>query len=1187
MNKKHLLSSIVSLLLIGSSFTYASIKNKTNELKTHLSSTNDTAQNEAIIVFKDGVDKNRFFSILFKSHTNTDKHSFKHFNSSHIKIPNMSYEEIKNLIQNNPILKNMVKRVEPNYQRAIQESSNDSYYSKLWAIENVAQDVNGQSGTNDADMDVKEAWDLVKGNSNIVVAVLDTGVDYTHSDIEDNIWINPDTNKPGYDFAGDDDGNNDDDPMPDTPYDENGHYHGTHVAGIIGAIGDNSNGVSGVAQRVKIMPLKVFRPNGYGYTSDILEALDFIAEQKDKGVNIVAINASYGGSGGSIGDSIDNAIAKLGKKGIVFVAAAGNEGKDIDSDPVYPACYSASNIISVGASDQNDQKADFSNYGANNVDVFAPGTNILSLYPDNAYAYMQGTSMATPQVSGVIALLSSYNEDLNVTQKIDAIKNSVDEKSNLSGYSVTGGRVNAYSALQSVESQNNAPIANNDSVSVDEDNYIIIDVLENDSDNDGDSLNITSVTQPSNGRAEIVDNKIKYTPNANFNGSDSFSYTISDESANASATVNVTVNAVNDAPTISSIDDVTIDEDSNAITINLNANDVDNDSLTFSASSSNLEIADIEVKSDKLTITPKANQYGEADITVSVKDSSNASDSTTFKLKINQVNDAPSASNDNASVDEDNSIIIDVLANDSDIDGDSLSIKSLSSPNQGKAEIIDNKIKYTPNANYNGSDSFSYIVTDGTTDVSANVEITINRVNDAPSANNDSATTKYETKVTIDVLANDSDIDDDSLSIKSVSNPSNGRAQIVNGKIEYTPNNGFSGEDKFTYIITDGKLDSQAQVTVNVGSKENTPPSANNDSTQTEYNKSVLIDVLANDSDIDGDSLTIKSVNNPSNGKAEIVNNKIKYTPNSGFSGKDYFNYTISDTNNATANATVEVTVLEKPNKAPNAVDDKISTDEDTKVLINVLANDSDIDGDSLSIKSVSTPNHGKTKIINGKIEYTPKNNYNGSDSFEYEIKDGNGATSKATVNVTINAVNDAPIAKDDSVRTDYNKEVLIRVLDNDSDIDDDSLTIKSVTKPQYGSAEIVGDKIKYIPKKNFSGEDYFIYTITDGQEEVTAKVKVVVEGKDSFSFPIIGKDGIESKIKLHIKYIKKKHGDKTVFKLDNGLEVDAFNSSGEIEIKGANSPLPADKLPAGTVLEINENSLKVNVKLNKNIKFK
>ena len=616
MRKKVLLSLITATLLAtngANAFNLSGTKSATAAKSKAV-----FAKHEAIISFKKGTNMAYAIETLQRVLGSFTHHDYSLIDAMHIKVPGKSFEKIKKLLKVLPF----IESVEKNYaNRAFK--SNDTYYSKLWAIENNGQKVNNTSGTKDADMDVAEAWQLEKGDHDVVVAVLDTGVDYTHNDLADNMWRG--NAHHGYDFAGDDDGNNDNNPMPDKPYDKKGHYHGTHVAGTIGAVGDNSEGVSGVAQNVQIMAVKVFRPNGYGYNSDILEGLDYVSKQIDNGVNVVAINASYGGGGGSNGDSMDKAIAKLGEKGVVFCAAAGNDGKNIDNDPSYPASYDASNIITVAASDQNDKLASFSNYGKKTVEVAAPGTNILSTYPDNGYAYLQGTSMATPQVAGTVALLASANPSSSVDERIEAIEKSVDTKGDLTNKVSTNGRVNAYKAVKAISEESNPntpPNANDDSATTEYESKVTIDVLANDSDADGDNLTIESLTNPKHGDAVIRSGKIDYTPESGFSGTDSFSYTISDgNGGKASATVTVTV---------------------------------------------------------------KKSQ-----------------------------NRAPVANDDSATTDYEKAVVIDVLQNDSDADGDTLTIQSVETPSHGTATIQNGKIKYSPKSGYSGKDSFNYTITDG------------------------------------------------------------------------------------------------------------------------------------------------------------------------------------------------------------------------------------------------------------------------------------------------------------------------------------------------------------------------------------------------------------------------------------------------------------------------------------------
>jgi len=405
---------------------------------------NSSNSNEFIVYFK----KNKKVPNFFKRVINKLKYrKYRFVNAMHIRLnKGMSRSKFLAYLKTTKMSR-FIKKIEPNYKYTLLARKSkypNPYLYYQWGLNNFGQRINGISGLKDADTDANLAWKKTQGSSNAVVAVLDTGVDYTHPDIRANMYRGLRRN--GYDFAGDNEGNNDNDPMPDKPYGANGHFHGTHVAGIIGAVANNHLGIVGVAPKVKILALKVFRPNGSAYSSDILEALEYIYKLKRSGVNIVAINASFGG-GGYPGDSVSQAINKLGRFGIVFCAAAGNMGLNINTYPIYPAAYNVSNIITVGASDQRDKLASFSNYGSS-VDVVAPGTNILSLYPGGKYAFLNGTSMSTPYVTGLVALLSSRYPRASAIWKINRIKATVDRKSSLRGRIYSSGRVNAYKALK-------------------------------------------------------------------------------------------------------------------------------------------------------------------------------------------------------------------------------------------------------------------------------------------------------------------------------------------------------------------------------------------------------------------------------------------------------------------------------------------------------------------------------------------------------------------------------------------------------------------------------------------------------------------------------------------------------------------------------------------------------------------
>lgn len=317
---------------------------------------------------------------------------------------------------------------------------NDPMFANQWALENTGQ--NG--GKAQADIRAVKAWDKTKGSEKIVVAVLDTGVDYTHPDLLNNMWLRP-ANVPEYtdESLGDIDDTHGFSAIDDNPMDDNGH--GTHCAGIIGAEGDNGFGIVGVNWKVEIMPLKFMAANGSGTTADAIECINYVIDRKKEGVNVRIISASWGSRMKS--KALEDAIRRAGEAGILFVAASGNDGANSDKTPHYPAGYNLPNIVSVAAMTRNDQLASFSNYGAKSVHVAAPGAEILSTWLNGSFEEHSGTSMATPVVSGVAALILSEHSNFTVEELRERLFKSVDKLDGLNGKVSTGGRINAAKAV--------------------------------------------------------------------------------------------------------------------------------------------------------------------------------------------------------------------------------------------------------------------------------------------------------------------------------------------------------------------------------------------------------------------------------------------------------------------------------------------------------------------------------------------------------------------------------------------------------------------------------------------------------------------------------------------------------------------------------------------------------------------
>ena len=328
------------------------------------------------------------------------------------------------------------------FSRAASAMPDDPMFGEQWALENRGQ----RDGKVRADVGALNAWAKATGSSRIVVAVLDSGVDYTHPDLVNNIWVRPANVAPYHDeqlgTVDDERGYNAIDNNGD-PMDDNGH--GTHCAGIIGAEGNNGEGIAGVNWKVEIMPLKFMSAGGFGTTKDAIEAINYVIERKRAGVNVRVINASWGSTQKS--RALGEVIRKAGEEGILFVAASGNSSVNTDRSPHYPSSYDLPNVVSVAALNRRDELASFSNYGPKSVHLAAPGAEILSTWLGGEYEEHSGTSMATPVVSGIAALVLSVDHDLTVRELRERLLGTVDKLDALNGKVTSGGRACAARAL--------------------------------------------------------------------------------------------------------------------------------------------------------------------------------------------------------------------------------------------------------------------------------------------------------------------------------------------------------------------------------------------------------------------------------------------------------------------------------------------------------------------------------------------------------------------------------------------------------------------------------------------------------------------------------------------------------------------------------------------------------------------
>ncbi len=605
---------------------------------------------------------------------------------------------------------------------------------------------------------------------------------------------------------------------------------------------------------------------------------------------------------------------------------------------------------------------------------------------------------------------------------------------------------------------NDPPVLEDDTATTDEDTPVNVAVLVNDNDVDGslDPATLNVVSGPSNGTAEVnaTTGIITYTPGADFNGSDSFTYAVSDDGTplpvlGGTATVTITVNAINDAP--DAADDTAETNEDEAVIVDVLANDGDHDGNLVPATVTVTEepgsgTVTVDPASGAITYTPHENFNGMDTFTYTVSDDGSPApsetSSATVTLSIHAVNDPPVPVDDAATTEEDMPVTVLVLANDDDIDGGlpPASVTITAGPAHGSATVNPDTgaITYTPEADFNGTDTLTYQVSDDgaplpALSAEAALVITVNAVNDAPDPVEDSVQTNEDTPVSIPVLANDSDRDGDLVpaSVTVTAGPAHGAVLVdsATGDITYTPEADFNGPDTFTYAVSDTGTplparSAEGSVTVVVRAV-NDPPVALDDAVSTEEDTPVMVDVLANDSDVDAmlvpESVII--VSRPAHGTTAIdaETGVITYTPEADYNGVDHFEYRVSDDGfplpALTGTATVFVTIG-AVNDAIDAVDDTAATDEETPVTVDVLANDTDIDGSPLasSVSITRAPDHGTVSVntATGAVTYQPRTDFNGQDSFDYLVTDNGNpdprTVDEATVTVTVRPVNDAPV---------------------------------------------------------------------------------------------------------------------------------------------------------------------------------
>ncbi|HHG3104306.1 TPA: tandem-95 repeat protein [Vibrio parahaemolyticus] len=694
---------------------------------------------------------------------------------------------------------------------------------------------------------------------------------------------------------------------------------------------------------------------------------------------------------------------------------------------------------------------------------------------------------------------------------------------------------------------NDSPVAVDDTTSIQEDTAVTIDVLTNDTDVDGDKLSIESASVPKEqGTVEVVDGKLVFTPTENFNGDAEITYTVTDGQLTDEAKVTVTVNPVNDAPTIKvdaveSITEDGVNTDTVVATLTVRDTDTPEDQLTVSLENNSngyFVLVGNEVKLTQAGVDAVNNdELNLKDLTISasVSDGINPTASDSDSLIVNRVNDAPTIKVDAVeSITEDavntDTVVATLTVRDTDTPEDQLTV-SLENNSNGYFVLVGNEVKLTQagvdavnNDELNLKDlTISASVSDGVNPTANDSDsLIVNRVNDAPVAKDDIATTQEDTAVTIDVLPNDTDVDGDKLSIQSASVPeAQGKVEIVDGKLVFTPAENFNGHAEITYTVTDGQLTDEAKVAVTVNPVNDAPTikvdaveSITEDAVSTD---TVVATLTVRDTDTPEDQLTV-SLENNSNGYFVLVGNDVKLTQagvdavnNDELNLKDLtISASVSDGVNPTANDSDSL-IVNRVNDAPtveNAIADQVLSEDFDAYTIDL--NEVFKDSDSSLEFSVSGSDNIQISIVSGVATITPTADWNGKETITFTAKDPSGENVSQTVDFTVAPVVDI---KADSTNVVEDTPTIINVLGNDTfEGKDKVVSLDAENGPKNGTVTVNNDgTVTYTPDDNYAGKDTFTYVVTSGgvseSTTVTVNVTPVNDKPESEDFTHVADD--------------------------------------------------------------------------------
>jgi len=681
-------------------------------------------------------------------------------------------------------------------------------------------------------------------------------------------------------------------------------------------------------------------------------------------------------------------------------------------------------------------------------------------------------------VDGIDGVSSAFSSSID-------IPNLLAPPSTVTVVSSAGGAatVNVTTGVPSL-AQNTPPVAVDDSAIAQGTTPIRINVLQNDSDPDGDRLTIDSVTQPAGGTVVIGDlgTSLNFTANSGIRGLQTFQYRVSDRRGGlVSANVTVEVNAL---PLAAPDTLVATTGEAALLDVLANDTDADGDVLTVTAVTQpvvgGVQVGTVSIVAGGKQVSYLANagSTGIHTFTYTVSDGRGASATASVQATINT---PPIAQPDSVVQVDRQPVLVNVLANDTDPDGDTIQLASVGSNPRATIEIVGTSIRFTPLADVLATETFTYVILDGRGGRGTG-SVTVTQ-NASPVAVADTYRLNAGQVLVLSVLGNDSDANSDVLVVQSVTQPLAGTVSIVSGgsSLSFTAPAGSRGQQNFEYTVSDGRGGlATGLVTVDI----NALPSLAADTVVTTAGQASTVDVLTNDVDADGDILTVTSVTQPlaagvQQGTVTVINagKAISYQPNLGSTGTHTFTYTVSDGRGGNATATVQATI----NTAPIAVADSGVSLNRQPVVISVLANDTDRDGDALQLVSVGANPRALIEIVGTTVRFTPAADASALETFTYVVGDGRGGQSTGTVTVTQNG---SPIAVADSYVANLGQTLSLAVLGNDTDPDGDVLSITGVTQPVGGSVSIAAGakalSFAFAPAATVGTS--FTYTVSDGR---------------------------------------------------------------------------------------------------------